>query len=121
MERRGVSFGDRVAVLMGNRPEFMETVLAANLLGAIAVPVNFRLSGPEIAYVLDNCGARVLVVDDTAEEGGARPPWSRHPHRVLGRGGGIAAETASSRRTTSCSPRGGSRPSFPTYPRTPRR
>ena len=68
MERRGISFGDRVAVLMGNRPEFMETVLAANLLGAIAVPVNFRLSGPEIAYVLDNSGARLLVVDDTAEK-----------------------------------------------------
>ncbi len=68
MEQRGVSFGDRVAVLMGNRPEFMEVVLAANLLGAIAVPVNFRLSGPEIAYVLDNSGARLLVADDTAEK-----------------------------------------------------
>ncbi|RBY82975.1 long-chain fatty acid--CoA ligase [Geodermatophilus sp. TF02-6] len=64
MSRRGVSAGDRVAVLTGNRPEFMETVLAANRLGAIAVPVNFRLTGPEAAYILENSGARLLVVDD---------------------------------------------------------
>src|SRR4051812_26455520 len=64
MAQRDVAFGDRVAVVMGNRPEFMEIVLAANLLGAIAVPVNFRLSGPEVAYVLDNSGARLLFADD---------------------------------------------------------
>ncbi len=64
--RRGVSFGDRVAVLMGNRPEFMETVLAANRLGAIAVPLNFRLTGPEASYILADAGARLLVVDDFA-------------------------------------------------------
>lgn len=51
---------------MGNRPEFMETVLAANRLGAIAVPLNFRLTGPEASYVLGNSGARLLVVDDFA-------------------------------------------------------
>ena len=66
MSRRGVSFGDRVGVLMGNRPEFMETVLAANRLGAIAVPLNFRLTGPEASYVLGNSGARLLVLDDFA-------------------------------------------------------
>ncbi|WP_448628063.1 long-chain-fatty-acid--CoA ligase [Geodermatophilus sp. URMC 64] len=65
MSRRGVAAGDRVAVLMGNRPEFMETVLAANRLGALAVPVNFRLTGPEAAYILENSGARLLVVDGT--------------------------------------------------------
>jgi len=63
LARRGVSFGDRVAVIMGNRPEFLETALAVNLLGAIAVPVNFRLAGPEAAYVLDDCGALVIVAD----------------------------------------------------------
>ena len=49
LHRRGVRFGDRVMILMLNRTEFVETFLAANLLGAIAVPVNFRLTPPEIA------------------------------------------------------------------------
>ncbi|HXT93628.1 MAG TPA: long-chain-fatty-acid--CoA ligase [Trebonia sp.] len=60
---RGVRHGDRVAVMTGNCPEFLEAVLAANVLGAIAVPLNFRLSGPEAAFVLDDSGATVLVVD----------------------------------------------------------
>ncbi|MCL1962310.1 MAG: long-chain-fatty-acid--CoA ligase [Desulfovibrionaceae bacterium] len=62
--RRGVGFGDRVAIVMGNRPEFIETILAANLLGAIAVPLNFRLTGPEAAYILNDCGARLIVADE---------------------------------------------------------
>ncbi len=64
---RGVGRGDRVALLMGNRPEFMEIVLAANKVGAIGVPVNFRLSGGEVAYILDDSGAKLLFVDDTAK------------------------------------------------------
>ncbi|GAA3205316.1 AMP-binding protein [Actinocorallia longicatena] len=59
----GVGPGDRVAVLMGNRPEMIETVLAANVLGAIAVPVNFRLTAQEAAYVLADSGAVALVAD----------------------------------------------------------
>ncbi|GAA0944133.1 long-chain-fatty-acid--CoA ligase [Actinocorallia libanotica] len=63
LHARGVRRGDRVAVLMTNRPEFVETVVAANLLGAIAVPVNFRLSAAEAAYIVADSGARVLVAD----------------------------------------------------------
>ena len=43
---RGVRQGDRVMILMLNRPEFVEATLAANRIGAIAVPVNFRLTRP---------------------------------------------------------------------------
>src|SRR5436309_7073367 len=39
LNRRGVAFGDRVLILMLNRPEFVESFLAVNKLGAIAVPV----------------------------------------------------------------------------------
>ncbi|HWE87993.1 MAG TPA: long-chain-fatty-acid--CoA ligase [Pseudonocardiaceae bacterium] len=60
---RGVAAGDRVAVLMTNRPEFIETVLAVNTLGGIAVPVNFRLSAAEIRYIIVDSGARLLVAD----------------------------------------------------------
>ncbi len=59
----GVGSGDRVAVLMTNRPEFVESLLAANALGAIAVPVNFRLVAEEVAYVLQHSGSRLVVTD----------------------------------------------------------
>lgn len=57
---RGVRRGDRIAVLMYNAAEFFEIIVAVAKLGAIAVPVNFRLSPPEIAHVLHDAGARVL-------------------------------------------------------------
>ncbi len=63
LHRRGVGYGDRVMVLMLNRPEFVEAVLAANMLGAIAVPVNFRLAPPELAFLVQDCTARVLVTE----------------------------------------------------------
>jgi fatty-acyl-CoA synthase len=58
-----VQFGDRVLVLMLNRTEFIEAVLAANRLGAIAVPVNFRMTPPEIAFLVGDCEARVVVTE----------------------------------------------------------
>lgn len=50
--------------MMTNRPEFLETMFAVNALGAIAVPVNFRLAPGEIAFILDDSGARLLVTDE---------------------------------------------------------
>ncbi|OBJ86402.1 fatty-acid--CoA ligase FadD5 [Mycobacterium asiaticum] len=63
LNRRGVGFGDRVMILMLNRTEFVESVLAANLLGAIAVPLNFRLTPSEIAFLVEDSGARVIVTE----------------------------------------------------------
>ena len=60
---RGVSKGDRVAILMTNRPEFVETALGANAIGAIAVPLNFRLAPDEVAFILGHSGAKVVVTD----------------------------------------------------------
>ena len=60
---QGVRRGDRVAVLMTNRPEFLESVLAASAIGAIAVPVNFRLAPAEAAYILQDSGASLVVTD----------------------------------------------------------
>ena len=60
----GVGHGDRIAILMHNSIEFVEVFWAAARLGAISVPINFRLAAAEIAYVLHDCGARVLIVDD---------------------------------------------------------
>ncbi|MEB3980585.1 fatty-acid--CoA ligase FadD5 [Mycobacterium sp. 663a-19] len=63
LSRRGVRFGDRVMILMLNRTEFMESVLAANMLGAIAVPLNFRLTPAEIAFLVEDCEARVMITE----------------------------------------------------------
>jgi fatty-acyl-CoA synthase len=61
LEELGVRHGDRVAYLGPNHPSFAETMFAAHLLGAIFVPLNFRLTTAEIDYQLADCGARVLV------------------------------------------------------------
>jgi len=63
LSSRGIGRGDRVAVLGYNSIELVETWLAALRLGAIAVPMNFRMVVDEIAYVLADSGAAVAVVD----------------------------------------------------------
>jgi acyl-CoA synthetase (AMP-forming)/AMP-acid ligase II len=60
---RGVGRGDRVAVHMSNRLEVVESYLAACRLGAIAVPVNFRLVADEINYILRDSEPTALLVD----------------------------------------------------------
>src|SRR5579859_5059468 len=64
LSERGIRAGDRVAIMMTNRPEFLETMFAASALGAIVVPVNFRLAPDEIAYILTDSGASLLVVEE---------------------------------------------------------
>ncbi|WP_211221036.1 AMP-binding protein [Nocardioides insulae] len=59
----GVRTGDRVALLMQNRPEFIEATVAVARLGAILVPLNFRLSPGEITYQLVDSGALALLTD----------------------------------------------------------
>ena len=63
LSRRGVAFGDRVLILMLNRTEFIESFLAINKLGAIAVPVNFRMTPPEIAFLVGDCQAEVVITE----------------------------------------------------------
>lgn len=63
LSRRGVGLGDRVMVLMLNRPEFVESVLAVNMLGGIAVPLNFRLTPTEIAFLVDDCAPRAVITE----------------------------------------------------------
>ncbi|MFE7165923.1 long-chain-fatty-acid--CoA ligase [Streptomyces sp. NPDC057616] len=60
---RGVRAGDRVALLTLNHPWFVESVFAANSLGAMAVPLSFRLAPPEIGYILADCTPSAVVVD----------------------------------------------------------
>ncbi|MEN3288635.1 MAG: long-chain acyl-CoA synthetase, partial [Bradyrhizobium sp.] len=58
---RGLRRGDRVALLLGNRIEFVLSVFAAAQLGLVTVLLSTRQQKPEIAYVLADCGARLLL------------------------------------------------------------
>jgi fatty-acyl-CoA synthase len=57
----GVAQGDRVAYVGVNHPAFLECLCASGLLGAVFVPLNPRLAAAEIAYMLDDSGAEVVV------------------------------------------------------------
>ncbi len=63
LQSLGIEKGDRVAVMMRNRPEFIDLYLSCARLGAIFVPVNFRLTGPELEYILTNAQPRLFVFD----------------------------------------------------------
>ena len=60
----GLSSGDRVAIVMRNRPEYVEALFAIWHAGLVAVPVNARLHRDEIAYILDHSGSAAVVTDD---------------------------------------------------------
>ncbi len=59
----GVGPGDIVALLMGNRPEFLESALAANRVGAAFLPLNVRLAEPELEYIIAHAGASAIVTE----------------------------------------------------------
>jgi len=63
LRARGVGAGDVVGLLSYNSIEFLATIFAANHVGAIAMPVNWRLAAPELRFILEHSGARVLVCD----------------------------------------------------------
>ncbi len=61
LKARGITKGDRVALLLGNRVEFITVMMACLRLGAIAVPVNIREGAEELEFILAQCGARIVV------------------------------------------------------------
>src|SRR6202042_1150080 len=89
----GVGRGDIVALLMGNRPEFLETALAVNRVGAAFLPLNVRLAEPELEYIIRHAGATAIVTEPglagpvAAISGRMGTPWT-----VGGAGGGGGAQ-----------------------------
>ena len=63
LHEHGIGRGDVVGLLSYNCPEFLETIFAANYLGAIAMPINWRLAAPEVRYILEHSQAKAFVVD----------------------------------------------------------
>ncbi|HEV3452805.1 MAG TPA: long-chain fatty acid--CoA ligase [Acidimicrobiia bacterium] len=64
MHERGVGVGDVVGLLSYNCTEFLETIFAANYLGASVMPINWRLAAPEVRYILEHSEATALVCDE---------------------------------------------------------
>jgi fatty-acyl-CoA synthase len=60
----GFRKGDRVGVLMYNRLEWFEVLFGLAKLGGVIVPLNYMLKGPELRFILDDCDAAWLVVED---------------------------------------------------------
>ena len=68
LAERGVGPGDRVAWLGVNAVATLETCFATWALGAVAVPLNHRLAPAEVGYMLDDCGATLLVHGPDADD-----------------------------------------------------
>ena len=64
LHQRGVRAGDVVGLLSYNNIEFLTTIFGANYLGAIVMPLNWRLAAAELRYILEHSAARALVCDE---------------------------------------------------------
>ncbi|MBU8860432.1 MULTISPECIES: AMP-binding protein [unclassified Micromonospora] len=80
LHREGLRPGDRVGVLAGNRHEVFELLLACLHAGLVIVPMNWHLTGAEVAYLLSDSGCRALVTD-TERLPAARDAWQRNDRR----------------------------------------
>jgi fatty-acyl-CoA synthase len=72
---RCIGAGDVVAVLMKNSAAFLELLFATSHIGAVFLPINYRLSADEVGYIVGNSGARILIADEefTATAASAAP------------------------------------------------
>jgi fatty-acyl-CoA synthase len=75
----GLARGDRVALLSGNRVEFLDAFFAAAKTGIVLVPLGTRLTASEVSYIVGDCRPRALLYDGehaavVAELGSARTP-----------------------------------------------
>ncbi len=68
LTRAGVCPGDRIACLTTNHPAFLETYFAASMIGAIFVPLNFRLARAELRFQIEDAGPSVLILGPTRED-----------------------------------------------------
>jgi len=64
----GIKKQDRVAVLLYNCHQYLEIFLGLSKIGAILVPLNWRLAGPELEFILQDSGSRTLIFEPEFEE-----------------------------------------------------
>ena len=63
LDKLGLDVGDRVAVVSHNAARLLVGLLAIPSSGRVIVPINFRLTREEVSYIVEHCGARVLLID----------------------------------------------------------
>ena len=133
LAERGVRQGDVVGLLAYNCPEFLQVIFAANYLGAIAMPINWRLAAAEVRYILEHSEARALGLRRSAGgagQGGDRRPgdprWCAPASRASRRADGPASPssrpargpvTTGARRNPTTSTASCTRPGRPVGPR----
>jgi acyl-CoA synthetase (AMP-forming)/AMP-acid ligase II len=88
---QGVRPGDRVAVLLMNGVEYIESYFALAKLGAVMVPLNWRLVADELAFIVKDAGAVALVYDADFDAAAAALRGADTPLRVYVRASGGAA------------------------------
>ncbi|HXD30220.1 MAG TPA: long-chain fatty acid--CoA ligase [Pyrinomonadaceae bacterium] len=75
LAKEGFAVGDRLAILLPNEPEYIEAIHACALLGVIAVPLNTRLSVPEIDHILADANPRGLIRHSSLPVPTAKLSW----------------------------------------------
>jgi acyl-CoA synthetase (AMP-forming)/AMP-acid ligase II len=68
LDERGIGTGERVAIVSQNCARLYVSFFGVSAFGRVLVPVNFRLNADEIAYIVDHCGASMLLYDPELEE-----------------------------------------------------
>ena len=63
LHQAGIGPGDRVALICGNRPEFVGLFLGCGWLGAVSVPINTASRGLQLQHILGNSGAKLLAIE----------------------------------------------------------
>jgi fatty-acyl-CoA synthase len=68
LQDSGVCIGDRVAFIGFNQPAFLESLFATNALGAVFVPLNFRLTAEELKFMINDAGVHTLICDGPLQQ-----------------------------------------------------
>ena len=68
LDQRGIGFGERIAIVSHNASRLQHLLLTVPAHGRIAVPINFRLHREEVRYIVDHCGASMLLIDPELAE-----------------------------------------------------
>src|SRR4051794_6261155 len=68
LDAMGIAPGERIAVVSLNAARMLDVLYGATATGRVVVPINFRLGAEEIAYIVEHCGAALLLVDPELDE-----------------------------------------------------
>jgi acyl-CoA synthetase (AMP-forming)/AMP-acid ligase II len=68
LDDRGIGTGERIAIVSQNAARLYVSFFGVSAFGRVLVPVNFRLNADEIAYIVDHCGASMLLFDPELED-----------------------------------------------------